>query len=223
MTLSRLLRSRRLSTLGAVITLGAASAALPALAADNLVANGSMNFSGGGAPTQWTFLDPAGEFWVSFDNQASPDGGSYLGIQDLDSFSPRFNVGGITQNVGGLDIGASYTLTFYSMTNHDAVNPAARQDWVVTFGDQTQTGEQTYYTGTGTWVQSTMTFTATAATQALTFVAQYLPGSYPEMLNIDGVVLTKNVAAVPEPSTHALLSAGLAALGWSVRRRLIRR
>lgn len=212
-------RNRLLWTVCAAMALGAASVVAPAHAADNLVANGSMNFSGPGAPTQWTFLNPSGEFWVSFGNQPSPDGGSYLGIQDLDTFAPRVNVGGITQAIGGLDIGAAYTLTFYSMTNHDAVNPDARQDWLVTFGTDTQAGEQTYYTGTGTWVQSTMAFTATAATQALTFVAQYLPGSYPEMLNLDGIVLTKNVSAVPEPSTYALLAGGLIGLGWVAARR----
>jgi hypothetical protein len=190
------------------------------LAADNLVANGSLNFSGPGAPTQWAFLNPAGESWVSFDGQPGPYGGSYLGIQDLASFLPRVNVVGITQGVSGLDIGATYTLTFYSMTNHDAFDPAARQDWVVSFGSATQTGQETHFTGTGAWVQSTLAFTAQAATQALTFVAEYLPGSFPEMLNLDGIVLTKTAAAVPEPSTGALLGGGLLAMACAAVRRL---
>jgi hypothetical protein len=211
--------NQSLSAFAAVLVVGAVSTALPANATGNLVANGSLDFSGAGAPTQWSFLNPAGEFWVSFDGQASPDGGSYLGIQDLDTFAPRFNVEGITQDIGGLDIGANYTLTFYSMTNHDAVDPAARQDWRVTFGTDTQTGQQTYFTGTGAWVQSTLAFTATSATQALTFVAEYLPGSYPEMLNLDGIVLTKTTSAVPEPSTYALLAGGLVAMGWAAARR----
>ena len=214
--------NRSLSALSAVLVLCAASAALPASAAANLVANGSLNFSGPGAPSQWTFLNPGGESWNSFDGQASPDGGSYLGIQYLAAFAPRFNVGGITQNVAGLEVGATYTLTFYSMTNHDSFSAAARQDWVVSFGNATQTGRQTYFTGTGAWIQSTLVFTAHAATQALTFVAEYLPGSYPEMLNLDGISLTKTAGPVPEPKTALLFLGGLLGLGAAARRRMSR-
>lgn len=201
-----------LSTLAAALSAVALSQALPAQAAGNLVTNGSLNFSGGGPPTGWTFLVPAGEFWVSFENRPSPDGGSYLGIQFLDAFAPRFNARGITQTVGGLEVGASYALSFYSMTNH-AGSTAASQDWRVSFGSETQTGQQTFYTGTSAWIQSTLAFTATAATQALTFVAEFLPGSYPEMLNIDGIVLTQTAPAIPEPAPLALLTGGLLALG----------
>jgi len=205
--------------LSALLVVGATGAAQ---AAANLVANGSLDFGGPGAPSQWTFLNPAGESWNSFGGAASPDGGAYLGIQDLDSFFPRVNVGGFTQNVGGLEVGASYTLSFYSMTNHDAFDAAARQDWIVSFGTSTLTGQQTHYTGNSEWVQSTLVFTAQAATQALTFVAEYLPGSYPEMLNIDGIALTRTAGPVPEPSSGALLMGGLLAVGAAVWRRSLR-
>lgn len=186
-------------------------------AAGNLVINGSMNFAGAGAPTGWTLVVPTGESWQSFENHTSPDGGSYFGIQDLDSFAPRFNAVGITQTVSGLEIGASYSLSFYSMSNHTSLAPTALQQWHVSFGSQTQTGQQTSASAQN-WVQSTMTFTATATVQALTFVAEFLPGSYPEILNVDGVSLT--AAAVPEASAQRLLAAGLLALGgWKLRRR----
>ncbi len=49
--------------------------------------------------------------------QPSPDGGEYLGIQDLDAYAPRNNVAGITQTIAGLQVGATYALSFYSMSN----------------------------------------------------------------------------------------------------------
>ena len=204
----------------AALGIAAALATPPSWAAPNLVTNGSMDFGESGPPTGWTFLRPGGEFWVSFGGQPSPDGGSYLGIQDLDTFGPRLNAEGLTQVVGGLDVGAAYTLTFWSLSNHDAFSADARQDWVVSFGGQTATSAQTYVHEGATWVQSTMSFTATSTSQALTFLAEYLPGSYPEMLDLDGVVLTRSAAAVPEPSAGALLLAGgLGALGWAAARR----
>lgn len=192
-------------------------APLMAHAADSLVINGSMNFSGTGPPTGWAVLVPNGESWQSFESHPSPEGGAYFGIQDLDSFAPRFNAGGITQLISGLEVGTSYQLSFFSMSNHTSLSPSAMQRWAVTFGTQTQAGQLTSASGTPTWVQSTLTFTATATVQALTFAAEFLPGSYPEILNLDGVTLT--AAAVPEVSAQHLLAAGLAALGWLTLRR----
>ena len=193
--------------------------ALPfmAHAADNLVVNGSMNFGGPGAPTGWSLLVAGGESWNSFESHPSPDAGSYFGIQDLDSFAPRFNAQGITQVLSGLQVGASYELSFYSMSNHTSLSPGAMQQWRVTFGTQTHTGQQTS-ASVQTWVQSTMTFTATSTVQALTFAAEFLPGSYPEILNLDGVMLS--AMPVPEVSIQHLLAAGLAGLAvLKLRRR----
>jgi PEP-CTERM motif len=227
----------------ALLALGASCAAGAQVAngtPGNLVVNGSLDFTGSnGAPlasnalyyagsnpaalTGWSFLSPGptAEYWVAFGVQPSADGGQYLGIQDLDAFAPRNNAHGITQAISGLTAGAGYQLTFYSMTNHDGVG---LQDWQVSFGDSTQTGLTTSPNAnqTGTWVLNTMSFTASAATQALSFVAQYLPGSVPEMLNLDGIVLEQvapPVAAVPEPETYALLGVGLLALRLAARRK----
>ena len=103
------------------------------------------------------------------------------------------------------------------MSNHTSVNPNARQQWRVTFGSQSEVGQQTSAGGPPVWVQTTMTFTATATVQALTLMAEFLPGSYPEILNLDGVVLS--AAPVPEPSVQHLLAVGLAGLGWLGQRR----
>jgi hypothetical protein len=206
----------------------------------NLVVNGSMAFTANGLPLApggvyragantstlagWAYLDTslAAEYWVSFGGQPSPDGGQYLGVQDLAAFGPRINVGGITQTLTGLQVGANYDLSFYSMSNHDG---GGHQLWSVSFGNTTQDGAATQPNGddTGNWTLNSMSFTATSAVQALTFMARYLPGSVPEMLDLDGVVLTQEqvtgVPAVPEPSTWTLLGAGLLAGAWATRRR----
>ena len=207
----------------------------------NLVVNGSMDFVDlNGAPpasnamyfagadlaalTGWSFLSPGStaEYWVAFGTQPSPDGGQYLGIQDLDAYAPRNNALGVTQTISGLTPGAAYQLTFYSMSNHDGIG---LQDWQVTFGGSTQTSLTTTPNAdtSGTWLLNTMSFTAAAATQALSFAAQYLPGSVPEMLDLDGVILeqvgTAPVAAVPEPETYALFGIGLLALRLVARRK----
>ena len=224
----------------ALLALGA-SCAVEAQVANgtpgNLVVNGSMDFadltgaplaSGGmyfagadpAALTGWSFLSPGptAEYWVAFGGQPSPDGGQYLGIQDLDAFAPRNNAHGVMQTVSGLTPGADYQLTFYSMSNHDGVG---LQDWQVTFGGSMQTSLTTT-PNTSQWVLNTMSFTASAATQALSFAAQYLPGSVPEMLNLDGVILEQvgaPVPAVPEPETYALFGIGLLALRLAARRK----
>ena len=231
---------RTLTIMAAVTGLCGASSAIAQVAngtPGNLVVNGSMDFvdasgnpaapggdhSAGDSAAQlsgWTFLNTGAtaEYWVSFQGQASADGGSYLGVQDLDTFLPRVNVQGVTQTLSGLTVGDTYSLSFWSMSNHDGVG---MQDWTVTFGAQTETSAQTTPTAgdTGTWTQSVMGFTATSTSQSLTFLATYLPGSVPEMLNLDGVVL-KDVTAVPEPSSWAML---LAALGGALAVARLRR
>lgn len=209
------------SPLAVALLAGSAGLVLPSLPARaqgiNLVTNGSFAYSNIG-PIGWTFLRPGGESWHSFGFTPSPDGADYFGIQDLDAFTSRFNVEGITQNVAGLQVGQTYQLRFYSMSNHTNQNANARQQWRVSFGGETQFSQQTFSSATANWVQSTLNFTATATTQALTFVAEFLPGSYPEILNIDGIVLT--AATVPEPDVAWLLSSGLLAMGFLARRRM---
>ena len=99
---------RTLSVIAAAAGLCGASAAIAQVAngtPGNLVVNGSMdfadasgtplapggNYAAGADPTAltgWTFLNPGptAEYWVAFQGQASADGGTYLGVQDLDAF-----------------------------------------------------------------------------------------------------------------------------------------
>jgi hypothetical protein len=61
-----------------------------------------------------------------------------------------------------------------------------------------------------------MTFTATAATQVLSFLAKGTPGGAPPISFLDGVSL---MAAVPEPTSWALMIVGFGAVGATMRRR----
>jgi hypothetical protein len=63
-----------------------------------------------------------------------------------------------------------------------------------------------------------LTFTATAASEALTFIAVGTPSGEPPFVLLDGVGFT----AVPEPATFALLGIGLVGIG-AVGRRLKKR
>jgi hypothetical protein len=164
-----------------------------------------------GLPLGWTLLNPTGEFWNSFGNTPGADGGTYFGIQDLDSFAPRKNAGGLSQVIDGLIIGSHYTLTFESNELHTNPNFLAR--WEVSFGAQTQNSTLT----DTTWITDVMHFTASSATQTLQFVATYLPGAVPQILNLDGVHLNAN--PVPVPATGWLLAPALCGLWRLVRKR----
>ncbi len=59
------------------------------------------------------------------------------------------------------------------------------------------------------WMTQTFTFTATGASEALTFLAQGTPTGLPPIAALDGVSLV----AVPEPGSIALFAAGLGLLG----------
>lgn len=185
------------SVLGFSLVLLAAHPAHAATSPPNLVSNGSMNFVAG-KPADWTLLNPAGEFWNTFDpGNRSVDGGSYFGIQDLDAFAPRQNARGLAQEIEGLVVGGRYTLRFES--NEEHTNPNFLAQWQVSFGGETQ-----YSTLTDTtWLTDVMHFTATSSTQTLQFVATYLPGALPQILNLDGVHLSAD--PVPLPASGWLL------------------
>lgn len=170
----------------------------------DLVSNGSMNFVAG-KPADWQLINPTGEFFNSFDpGNRSNDGGSYIGIQDLDAFAPRKNAIGVFQEIDGLVVGGRYTLSFESNEMH--TNPNFLAQWKVSFG-----GETRLSTLTDTdWVTDVMHFTATSTTQTLQFVATYLPGALPQILNLDGVHLTAD--PVPLPASGWLLMPALVGL-----------
>lgn len=131
--------------------------------------------------------------------------------------------GVLSQTVSGLTAGSQYTLTFDSALAQQVGFDGANSGnyWQVVFGNSTQNSSALSIASGGFsgWNTSSMTFTATGATQVLSFLAQGSPGAPPFLL-LDSVSLT---AAVPEPSTWGMLAVGLGLIGFAARRRAVAR
>jgi len=143
---------------------------------------------------------------------ASPDGGNAVGIDASNLTSP------LQQALGNLVVGDYYRLTFYqasaqAVDSND--NTGYNGNWQVSLGSSTQTSTtmvNPFHGDTG-WTQVTMTFTATATSELLSFLAIANVGGEPAFLLLDGVTLQD----VPEPASFAVIGAGL--LGVLVARR----
>jgi len=219
-----------------LILAAAASVAIAAPAsAANLVVNGSfdadtvgtkVNFQGhvtgwtGGA--NLTFLAPPGS--ADDLNQylavygpfpaTSPDGGNFI-LADGD---PNYS-GAFSQTISGLTIGDRYTLSFWQAAGQQyGFTGPTTERWSVSFGGDTQLSAlfSLPEAGVGPWEKQTMTFTASAESQVLSFLAQGTPGGAPPISFLDGVSLT---AAVPEPATWAMMITGFGAVGGALRRK----
>lgn len=146
----------------------------------------------------------------------SPDGGYFFGADAAYANAP------ISQSIGGLTAGETYELTFfYAGAQFVDAMGANNEGWQVTFGSESQStatlnNASMGFTG---WQTASMTFTASSATQTLSFLATGGPNGLPPFALLDGVSLsTPNNPPnpVPEPSTLAIVAAG--ALGLIARR-----
>lgn len=152
--------------------------------------------------------------------QTSPDGGNFV-YSDSD-----FMTSAIQQNVSGLVAGDTYTLSFYDALDQDVepnvtVPGPVSAYWQVTFGTTQNTPTMSADGSLGTftnWSLQSMNFTATSATQVLSFFA--IGMGDPPLAMIDGVDLEDTTT--PEPASLALVSGALAFGAWRIRRRKIR-
>lgn len=144
---------------------------------------------------------------------ASPVGGNFVASDGAYMQAP------ITQTVQGLVAGQKYNLTFYwagaQQHGYDGVNT---EQWEVKLGNEmhateVKTNANHGFTG---WQKETFTFTATGASELLSFLAVGTPAGVPPFSLLDGVSMT---AAVPEPGTWAMLGLGLGLVGFAARRR----
>lgn len=154
---------------------------------------------------------------------------SAIGLKNYDAAAGHGNVfasdalywpGTLSQTVTGLTAGRDYVLSFdYAMGQQAGFDGAnVNNYWQVGFGGTTLdtamlTLENGGFTG---WKTASMRFTATGASELLSFLAKGSTPGAPPFLLLDNVALD---SAVPEPSGLSLFLAGAGLLACLARRR----
>ncbi len=158
-------------------------------------------------------------FWVN--PGESPDGGNYFIADGDQAYSQP-----LQQTVTGLVKGDTYILSFYqAAAQQDGPNftSATTEQWQVSLGSQIKDSTLMHNASESDvpWMSQTLTFTATAASEVLSFVAVGTPAGQPPFVLLDGVTL--DPAPAPEPATYALIGCGLMAIPIAARLRKKRR
>lgn len=199
-----------------------------AFAAQELVTNGSLTgpITNNGVPTGWTIFEGTPDIMDATDNvgllntlrfgatpTASTDGGTWVGLGSYGSYMERFG-----QTLSGLTVGQQYTVSWeagnfgytYGNISYLGSNAISVQLDGVTVGagSQLDLGSN--------WYKQSLTFTAGAASQQLSFIlASTTSKAY---MSIDGVSV-KATQPVPEPATWALMGLGLFGVIAAARRK----
>lgn len=144
----------------------------------------------------------------------SPSGGNFF------ASDPDYGPGTLKQYVGGLEVGAKYQLTFEFALAQQVNWTGNNKDvyWEVGFGNVKQNSAKLSIPekGFSGWQTASMVFTATSASQWLSFLSQRTASGGPPFMLLDNVQLH---ADVPEPATWMLMLAGLGMLVFLARRR----
>ncbi len=145
---------------------------------------------------------------------ASPDGGNFVAMDGA------YNVGPIQQTINGLNIGSSYTVSFYWGAAQQLNFSGPTTDKItVSLGSQSQDTSTISLANHDfdAWHAVSMQFTATAGSEVLSFLAYGTPTGVPPFAVLDGVSMTENIST-PEPATLSLVVIGVIG-AVAVRRR----
>ena len=219
----------------ATLAMGLATGAAHATVVNtNLITNGSLTAAvvNDGVPAGWTIISGSPDVSDVNDNvgtspattfaatpSASPDGGTWvgLGFNNVQGLGESFG-----QAVSGLAVGQTYTLTWYDANfgyNGNGIQYLGSNAIGVTLNGQ-QIGQGSTLNLAAGWHLETLTFVATATSEALAFD---LTGTQQSYVSIDGINLyAGSTAAVPEPEAAQMFSlglVGLVSLGGLARKR----
>ncbi|MBI2734789.1 MAG: PEP-CTERM sorting domain-containing protein [Aquabacterium sp.] len=210
------------------IALAALIASSPAFAAQNLVVNGSLTgpITNNGVPSGWTIFEGTPDIMDAGNNvglvgqlrfgatpTASADGGTWVGLGAYGSYMERFG-----QTLNGLQVGQQYTVSWeagnfgYTYGNISYLGSNA----ISVLLDGTTIGSGTELALSSSWANQSLTFTATASSQQLSFMLA--SPSQKAYMSIDGISV-RATTPVPEPGTWVLMALGLCGLVAVSRRR----
>lgn len=197
--------------------------------AASIVTNGSLTgqIENNGVPSGWSIFAGTPDLMDALDNlgmanvqrfgatpNASPDGGTWVGLGADTNYTERFG-----QMLSGLSIGQTYTVSWYAgnfgYSSSVAANSYLGSNAIGVMLDGASIGSGAQLSVGSNWFQQSLTFVASSSSQLLSFT---LATSQKAYLSIDGIAV-QTATPVPEPQAWALMGIGLCALGLMGRRK----